>query len=359
LAESASVDFGFFSSHELEDLKRLQKDRHLCAHPALVAKEILFQPTPELVRTHIVHALLHLLTREPVQGKAALRRIFEDIRSVSFPSDRKSIARFLKGKYLGNPKPSLVRNLLEALLKVATGSEADFLGKERYVALAFVSVGDCQPGYFEELAPACLGKIIPTLPEDHLLYLPRMAASDPRIWAWIPEHQRIQIVELIKKATHEQLKSFDLFDALELQDVRDIVLQKFGSLSREDQINILAQNPIPGLKSQAIELFAGAASFRSAEVLMRNLILPQAPSFQPGHVDAVLKAILENGQISQASEMPELLGILFDSTEAQLSHTKGAWRYFVAQIAKGKGRKEYYAYPEIRDRLKRHGIMKR
>ena len=38
-------------------LERLREDRHLCAHPAFSAEALLFEPTPELVRMHLVNAV--------------------------------------------------------------------------------------------------------------------------------------------------------------------------------------------------------------------------------------------------------------------------------------------------------------
>src|SRR5713226_5581239 len=59
ILKTASQDFELLSAHESVDLARLQEDRNLCAHPALVAEQTVFQPAPELVRTHLVHAALH------------------------------------------------------------------------------------------------------------------------------------------------------------------------------------------------------------------------------------------------------------------------------------------------------------
>jgi hypothetical protein len=53
--------FEFLTDHDLRDMTRLRDDRHLCAHPAFAGEDYLFQPSPELVRTHLVHAIVDLL----------------------------------------------------------------------------------------------------------------------------------------------------------------------------------------------------------------------------------------------------------------------------------------------------------
>lgn len=58
LLDSAFTDYSFISEHEFTSLKRLKEDRNLCAHPAFTDDEVLYQPTPELVRTYIVNSSL-------------------------------------------------------------------------------------------------------------------------------------------------------------------------------------------------------------------------------------------------------------------------------------------------------------
>ena len=49
-------------------LQRLREDRHLylCAHPAFSAEAELFEPSPELVRLHLVNAVDLVLSQEPL-----------------------------------------------------------------------------------------------------------------------------------------------------------------------------------------------------------------------------------------------------------------------------------------------------
>ena len=72
LLESACTQMQMLTKHEYDALSRIQHDRNLCAHPAFVTDDDFFQPVPDLVRTHIVHALRLLLIHAPLQGKSAL-----------------------------------------------------------------------------------------------------------------------------------------------------------------------------------------------------------------------------------------------------------------------------------------------
>jgi hypothetical protein len=68
LLKTANETLQLLAPHELDALTRLYDDRHLCAHPAFVADDELFQPTPELVRAH--HPRAAIFARPcPVTGK--------------------------------------------------------------------------------------------------------------------------------------------------------------------------------------------------------------------------------------------------------------------------------------------------
>jgi hypothetical protein len=46
ILDVAERDFELLGPHERNDLERLQQDRNLCAHPALLTEGKIFQPTP-------------------------------------------------------------------------------------------------------------------------------------------------------------------------------------------------------------------------------------------------------------------------------------------------------------------------
>ncbi len=87
---------------------------------------------------------------------------------------------------------------------------------------------------------------------------------------------------------------------------------------------------LAALPSQAeiqrnIGLFAQAQSFRGAEDLARDLILPLAPNLSADQVRDILTAVEGTNQIWDASKMPTLLLRLFHTTSQHLPETHGAW----------------------------------
>jgi len=115
IPERALREFELLSPIEEEDLKRLLKDRNRCAHPSMASLEEPFEATAELARYHMRSAVTHLLQRPPIQGRAALDRIWEDIRSSYFPSDPSEAAQYFRKGPLACARFSLIQSIILGL----------------------------------------------------------------------------------------------------------------------------------------------------------------------------------------------------------------------------------------------------
>jgi hypothetical protein len=102
-------------------LERLREDRSFCAHPAFSAEAELFEPSPELVRLHLVIALDLVLSQEPLQGKAIFDLFDVDVQSAGFPTDHTRILDYVQQRYLQRVRARNIRNfgmvLAKSLLK--------------------------------------------------------------------------------------------------------------------------------------------------------------------------------------------------------------------------------------------------
>jgi hypothetical protein len=196
----AHVDFEFLSSQEFIDLSRLKDDRDLCAHPAFVVEDILFQPEPERVRLHIVHAIKYLLQHQPVQGKSALTRLIADIKSISFPNEIETASVFLNSKYLDRAKTVLIQNLITVLLKALLhGDDPDLPPSfSNQIALTLQSIALRHPDIYEIRMCERLPVLAESLPDSLLPNLFQLLGVDPRCWTWIGEPVRIRIKTFVR-----------------------------------------------------------------------------------------------------------------------------------------------------------------
>lgn len=100
-------DYSLLSPVEYNDLKRLNEDRNLCAHPSLIDEITPFQATPEIARYHLRNVIEYVLSKPPVQGKAALERVKRTLDSIYYPEDEVGIEVFLNDSPLGRAKDNL------------------------------------------------------------------------------------------------------------------------------------------------------------------------------------------------------------------------------------------------------------
>lgn len=98
-------------------LERLREDRHLCAHPAFSAEADLFEPSPELVRLHLVNAVDLVLSQDPLQGKAIFDLYDVDVQSPGFPTAYERILDYVEQRYLERVRAQNVRNFGTVLAK--------------------------------------------------------------------------------------------------------------------------------------------------------------------------------------------------------------------------------------------------
>jgi hypothetical protein len=108
----AMTEFELLSPLEYADLSRVFEDRSRCAHPSINSLEEIYQPTPELARTHIRNAVTHMLQHPPVQGKAALDRLAAEVASQYFPSTLEDAIRHFQQGPLARPREALVTSSL-------------------------------------------------------------------------------------------------------------------------------------------------------------------------------------------------------------------------------------------------------
>lgn len=115
--ELAKKDFELLTPLEYADLSRLHEDRNRCAHPSMQSIDESYTPTAELARYHLRNAVVHFIGRPPVQGKAALDRIWSEIKSEYFPTDQELALRHFQEGPLARAKDSLIRSTVIGLTK--------------------------------------------------------------------------------------------------------------------------------------------------------------------------------------------------------------------------------------------------
>lgn len=86
---------------EFENLDRLQKVRHLCAHPIYDRDFQLYVPNKETVRSFIRNTLEGILIKPPLFSKKVFEELIEDLAlNKDFLLLKRNLNRYLNSKYL-------------------------------------------------------------------------------------------------------------------------------------------------------------------------------------------------------------------------------------------------------------------
>jgi hypothetical protein len=354
LLNIARTQLQLVTQHEFDVLKRIQDDRNLCAHPAFITEDELFQPAPDLVRSHLVHALQCLLVHAPLQGKSALNRIRVDILSPSYPVTRNSIGTYVAAKYLNRAKDALVSNLVKVLLKALFLPDAqEFLAKRRQIAWTLSEIAASKTAIYEEVARPMVATFFEGVDDASLLHLCVYLGAEPRIWSWLSEPVRLRVAMLLENADVPTMKLFMAFDAFAVPDLADFLLTKFSGLDQDGQIELISDTPRKEFVGRAIVIYSSAGNYRSAEQHGQAIIVPLASYFSTEDVQMVLDAVLGNSQISYASGTPDVLVEVFKLTQHILEQTRPHWQRFVDEMTAQHGGKidAHYSYPGIRAKL--------
>ena len=237
LLEKANSDFQLLAPHEYSALERIQNDRNLCAHPAFVVQDELYQPTPELVRGHIVHALQYLLVHAPLQGKSAIDRFRADLMSPSFPATAEDVGTFIRAKYLDRAKDVLVVNLIKAILSVPFGEErAEYVGRTRALALTLREISRAKTTIYDTEVPGIVAQKFGQIDDDVLMGICPFLENDPRIWEWLAEPERVRIRRLLETVDVETLKTYSAFNAFLIEPLGSILFDRFNGFDDTTKI---------------------------------------------------------------------------------------------------------------------------
>lgn len=354
LLETAKDELQLVTPHEHETLKRIQDDRHMCAHPAFITEDELFQPSPDLVRSHLVHALQCLLIHAPLQGKSALNRFKADVLSPSFPSTQDGIRTFVFAKYLNRSKDALVANLIKVLLKAPfLEGEDELLRKKRQLAWTLSEVAARKTPIFEEIARPFVGQFFDGAADERLLNICTFLGAEPQLWSWLSEPVKLRLVRLIEECPIDDLKEHLVFDAFEVPELVDSLLAKFTSYGTEERIQLLSDNPSKQFVSFGIEIYSAVGSYREAEKLGQSVVIPLASHFSADDIRSLLDAILGNSQISYASGTSDVLVEVFKLTASNFPASREHWQRFVDEMTAQHGGEQGtpYSYPSIRAKL--------
>lgn len=358
LLNIALNDFEFITPQDYTDLERLKQDRNLCAHPAFTTQATLFQPSPELVRTHLVHAIGHLLQHPPAQGKNALTRLKADLLQPSFPSDQKTTNEFMEVRYLNYAKRAFLDNLVTVFLKILIKQSAseDLVGRETSVLRCLIAFAIRRPEIFERKMSEQMPRLTSGSDDAELKRTFILFKADRRCWTWLENPTRIKMIGIVKTYAYDPVTIDLIMGALEIDLLRPLLVGRIASFSDKDKEAIFSSHQRQEFIDQAIDLYAKVEHFRDAVRIGQTVISPFCSLFRAEHVQRILEAARTNFEIHGVLRTSDILIDIFKATADLLEATKGSWQGFLAVMMNGKERDDRSAYPALRAEMEKAGI---
>lgn len=310
-------------------LDRLREDRHLCAHPAFSAEAQLFEPTPELVRMHLVNAVDLVLGQEALQGRAIFEIFDVDVQSAGFPRDHVRILDYVEQRYLARVRPQNIRNFGTVLAKsLLKGVPAHLVGVRSKVESALVAVRDRAPGAWPEVVPAIV-RLLDTLdPADRPRAIAFIAAF-PDFWPRLQEPTRTSLQETVNNANDANLADPLILKGVAFAPFQAPIVALIAGLDRDALAQAIAAAPLPELWPQAVELYSHSGSFRGSEANFNEYITPYTGALDAPGLDQVLDGIAGNGQnYAAAGTSTLLLSLIRNAGNGRLPSVNARNRFY-------------------------------
>lgn len=322
-------------------LERLRDDRNLCAHPAFSAEGDLFEPSPGLVRLHLVNVVDLVLSQEPLQGRAIFDLYDVDVQSPGFPTAHERILDYVEQRYLARVRAQNIRNFGAVLAKsLLKGVPAEWEPLHRKIIPSLVALRDRAPASWPDVSLDIV-KLIDNLEPGNRPRAIAFIAAFPDFWPRLQVPTRTALLETIENTDPETLTDYRILAGVTVPDFKKKLLGLIAKLNRKQLAGAIAAQPLTDLWPRAVEVYECSGSWRGSEANFRDLIVPFAGRLRSEQLDRLLNAIVGNPQNWDATETDTLLlGVLRDAAPAN-QPTHDARNCFYHHIHSQRRAKKY------------------
>lgn len=305
LLEEVSQRTKLLEAADSQNLRHLQKLRHLSAHPVLGSANALFAPNKETTRASLRNALEGLLLKSPMFSKDIVKHLVEDIaeKKALLPGIE-DLKQYLDAKYFVNLHPSIEKELVKALWKFCfrlsnPDTDANREINTRCLQLlhqrdpaAFKKFIADNPDYFSEVAPA----------GPPLYYLTYFIAERPALYSALTDAAKVPLQNFV--LTDANLLIAASFASPSFEDhvakVADLPYAKLLEAKPEVWAHFVSRCNDEGLLPVALNLgsaiYNGSGSFNTADMTFGRFIEPYLSLYNATCLTNLLEGIEKNNQ---------------------------------------------------------------
>ena len=141
LVDDVFAKTNLINSAEYENLKYLQKQRHLCAHPILNHDRELETPNKETVRSLLRNTLEGLLIKPPFYTQGIFDELLDDIsENKEALNTRTKVKQYIESRYLNRLTSNLELSMFRSLWKLVFKLQNEDCEKNRVINLQVLEV---------------------------------------------------------------------------------------------------------------------------------------------------------------------------------------------------------------------------
>lgn len=292
------------SKIEHDDLDRILKDRHRCAHPSLNAEGDKYSPPAELARLHIHSAVTHLMQHKPAQGKYALSIVIDQLQSEYFPTDKAKVLKTLETGPLFRGRPSLIRNFITYQVKAFILDEKLPYFTFKKVTESLNAVAAMHPEIYLEHCSEVLPQVFDRATDDGFPQVAKGICELDHGWEFLNDVQHLKLENYVKKIPTNQ---FDMVDEyLRFAPLQEAAKRRFQCATVEDfQTTVFFDIPDEAI-IRMFELYHRASSYDVANDLAKVMLI-YVGELSGEQVVLFLSKCSTNSQIVGSYEFPKLL----------------------------------------------------
>jgi hypothetical protein len=341
--------FEILDARDVVELDRLRSDRHVCAHPAFVSAEAIFEPSPELVRSHIATAVDAVLSKGSTPGKHAINRFIAEVDSNAFPQEVPALADYLRDQFFERGKAALRRGLAELIVKVALDPPGGDLRRGSRCGASVHALDLIEPELLREALVGVIRKKEegPGLSDRELLRFAGTLGDMDLAWSTLPESSHPRVRAAIATATLTDLVDHGVLTRKLPEECQVVADRRREELDLTSLLEVVRRYPGLSYVEAALLALDESQSFRQAEQNMRDLILPLSGSLTAADVHRVIRTFIENSQIHYAGAMPDLMSEFFMRTRHLYLSCMTQWGDVKSAIASFDKHGSHYSYPRL------------
>lgn len=292
---------------DVENINQLHKHRHLSSHPVLNQTSILFKPSKENVKSHIVNMLQGVLIKPPILSTKIFTELLNDLsKNRDRFTEEKDLKRFLNAKYFKNLRQETLNDIFKKIWKLVFKLENDDCDLNRDINYRTLTI-------IYGLNSAEILKLVKN-EESHFdgilhgvctKYFFNFLFDTPKIYKTLSELNKAHIDYEIENSLEYKFSSWFSFNSIFDFHTYLIDLMKAGygfSLSRDIIDKLKALYKEFDMKSQyfdlAIAIFSKSNNYDTADSNFHQIIEPYLTDFSPDQLKEIVKSINENSQIN-------------------------------------------------------------